>query len=168
MLYGMGIKSIGIIIFIFVSVIITLTHGTGDLRLCIQTLRKITVQTSCMKCNPALQYCQGNCQNLVDATYRNCDNICLPDGYYYDARKYRYFYAHFYVCVKIFYMPICLYYLLIFTIYIPCLYLSYLVFPYISMFLHYNSVICICREHSIRLFPWQRRRLQTICWILWL
>ena len=66
----------------------TLTNGRGTLRNCVKSLRKITVNSKCMKCNPALQSCQGNCQFLVDDTYSSCTGICLPDGYYFDARKY--------------------------------------------------------------------------------
>src|SRR5689334_16297132 len=39
---------------------------------------------SCMGCDPALPTCAVGCQNLVDAMYRHCDGVCLPDGYYHD------------------------------------------------------------------------------------
>ena len=74
-------------LFVYIFTSIKLAYGTGNLRKCIQTLRKITVQPSCMKCDPALQYCQSGCQALVGSVYTNCDNICLPDGYYFDERK---------------------------------------------------------------------------------
>lgn len=40
--------------------------------------------TSCMSCNPALPTCYGICQVLIDQYYLFCDDVCLPEGYYFD------------------------------------------------------------------------------------
>lgn len=47
-----------------------------------------TTEDSCMGCDPTLKDCFSDCQRLVDQLYRQCDDVCLPDGYYFDPRKY--------------------------------------------------------------------------------
>ena len=37
-----------------------------------------------MSCNPALPTCYGICQVLIDQYYLFCDDVCLPEGYYFD------------------------------------------------------------------------------------
>jgi hypothetical protein len=46
-----------------------------------------TTEDSCMGCDPTLRECFSDCQKLVDQLYRQCDDVCLPDGYYFDPRK---------------------------------------------------------------------------------
>jgi hypothetical protein len=43
-----------------------------------------------MSCDPTVQYCPDGCQGLVDKMYYDCDDVCLPDGYYFDPRKRKY------------------------------------------------------------------------------
>ncbi|KAJ1431611.1 hypothetical protein B484DRAFT_327811, partial [Ochromonadaceae sp. CCMP2298] len=40
---------------------------------------------SCMACDPAVPECGEDCQGSIGAMYVECDSICLPDGYYFDA-----------------------------------------------------------------------------------
>lgn len=40
--------------------------------------------SSCMACDPTLPTCYGFCQALIDKLYYFCDDVCLPDGYYFD------------------------------------------------------------------------------------
>lgn len=44
--------------------------------------------TSCAGCNPAQEFCVPGCQSLITKVYWECDSVCLPDGYYYDPRKF--------------------------------------------------------------------------------
>jgi hypothetical protein len=44
-------------------------------------------ETSCMGCNPAMPACSSGCQKLIDKLYQNCDEACLPYGYYFDPHK---------------------------------------------------------------------------------
>ena len=41
-------------------------------------------RSSCMGWDPALPTCYFNCQPLVKRLYEWCDNVCLPDGFYFD------------------------------------------------------------------------------------
>jgi hypothetical protein len=53
-------------------------------------LRKMgdgSTDSSCMDCNPALPECFIDCQERIDIMYRNCQGVCLPDGYYFDPSK---------------------------------------------------------------------------------
>ena len=47
-----------------------------------------STRTSCMGCDPALPTCYFNCQPLVKRLYEWCDNVCLPDGFYFDPSTY--------------------------------------------------------------------------------
>jgi hypothetical protein len=40
-----------------------------------------------MACDPAVPDCGENCQGSIGKMYVECDSICLPDGYYFDACK---------------------------------------------------------------------------------
>lgn len=40
--------------------------------------------SSCMGCDPTLPACYFNCKPLVNNLYKYCDNICIPDGFYFD------------------------------------------------------------------------------------
>ena len=40
---------------------------------------------SCLSCDPTRPTCPSNCQSLIDQMYHVCDDVCLPDEYYYDA-----------------------------------------------------------------------------------
>ena len=55
----------------------------------LQAIRKIVEsernELQCLGCDPAIEYCAYGCQELVDTLYLNCDEMCLPDGYYYDS-----------------------------------------------------------------------------------
>lgn len=37
-----------------------------------------------MRCDPTQPICPQNCQNLINNLYTNCENVCLPDGYFFD------------------------------------------------------------------------------------
>ena len=52
-------------------------HGNGS------------VPESCMMCDPTYATCPIGCQALVDKLYRNCNGVCMPDGYYFDPSKYK-------------------------------------------------------------------------------
>jgi hypothetical protein len=58
---------------------------------CIHATRKLgkngdgSTESSCMHCDPAIEFCYFNCQELIDQMYESCDGVCLPDGYYFDA-----------------------------------------------------------------------------------
>jgi hypothetical protein len=58
---------------------------------CIHATRKLgkngdgSTESSCMHCDPAIEFCYFNCQELIDQMYESCDDVCLPDGYYFDA-----------------------------------------------------------------------------------
>jgi hypothetical protein len=58
---------------------------------CIHATRKLgkngdgSTDSSCMHCDPAVEFCYFNCQELIDGMYEACDDVCLPDGYYFDA-----------------------------------------------------------------------------------
>eukprot|EP01041_Mallomonas_annulata_P004431 gene4431-8832_t len=58
---------------------------------CVHATNKIkkrgdgSTSSSCMRCDPALPSCAVGCQTLIDVLYRVCDNICIPDGYYFDS-----------------------------------------------------------------------------------
>ena len=58
---------------------------------CIHATRKLgkngdgSTDSSCMHCDPAIEFCYFNCQELIDQMYEACDGVCLPDGYYFDA-----------------------------------------------------------------------------------
>lgn len=40
--------------------------------------------TNCYNCDPSSNECNPGCQIIIDGLYHVCDNICLPDGYYFD------------------------------------------------------------------------------------
>lgn len=40
-----------------------------------------------MGCDPAQPSCSLGCQKLINKLYENCDEVCLPYGYYFDPRK---------------------------------------------------------------------------------
>jgi hypothetical protein len=42
-----------------------------------------------MGCDPARPDCSVGCQDLIDSMYVKCDGVCMPDGYYYDPRKFQ-------------------------------------------------------------------------------
>ena len=46
-----------------------------------------SIPSSCMNCNPTLSDCYFDCQALIDQVYVTCDDICLPDGYYFDPQS---------------------------------------------------------------------------------
>jgi hypothetical protein len=46
-----------------------------------------STSSSCMSCDPTHPVCQPKCQNKVNYLYYACDDICLPDGYFFDPRK---------------------------------------------------------------------------------
>jgi hypothetical protein len=41
-----------------------------------------------MACDPTKAACPDGCQNKIQKMYFGCDDICLPDGYYFDPRKF--------------------------------------------------------------------------------
>ena len=53
---------------------------------CINNVESFAVAgIDCLGCsNLALDTCQTNCQELVDAIYSTCDGVTLPRYYYYD------------------------------------------------------------------------------------
>jgi hypothetical protein len=71
---------------------IVLVNSEGSVHKCVHSSTKLAkrgrgnTETSCMGCNPAMPACSSGCQNLIDKLYINCDNVCLPDGYYFDPQ----------------------------------------------------------------------------------
>jgi len=37
-----------------------------------------------MMCDPTTPVCAVGCQGLVDELFKDCNGVCLPDGYFYD------------------------------------------------------------------------------------
>ena len=37
-----------------------------------------------MACDPTLPICDSLCQTLIINVWRQCKNVCLPDGYFFD------------------------------------------------------------------------------------
>lgn len=64
------------IIFFFVATLALATTGNGQ------------EANSCAGCDPAVPICSQGCQNYITNVYWDCDSVCLPDGYYFDPRKY--------------------------------------------------------------------------------
>lgn len=40
---------------------------------------------ACMNCNTARPQCYGDCQAQLDILKVACNDVCLPDGYFFDA-----------------------------------------------------------------------------------
>lgn len=47
-----------------------------------------TTANSCMGCRPTKPECSAGCQDLIDNMYLRCDGVCLPNGYFFDPRKF--------------------------------------------------------------------------------
>jgi hypothetical protein len=47
-----------------------------------------TTSSSCSNCDPALPACNAGCQDLIDTVYWSCSGVTLPQGYYFDPRKF--------------------------------------------------------------------------------
>jgi hypothetical protein len=67
--------------------------ASGNVHTCIHASNKVrkagdgSTEFSCMGCDPAHAECAPGCGALVKKLYRNCANVCLPDGYYFDPRS---------------------------------------------------------------------------------
>jgi hypothetical protein len=41
-----------------------------------------------MMCDPTLNVCPVGCQGLVNELFKDCEGVCLPDGYFFDPLWY--------------------------------------------------------------------------------
>jgi len=78
---------------LIVIVTLVVVSGAGDVHRCVHSSTKLAkrgrgnTDTSCMGCDPAQPSCSLGCQKLINKLYENCDEVCLPYGYYFDPRK---------------------------------------------------------------------------------
>lgn len=60
---------------------------------CVKALKDIFSEgtgkdaSSCMSCDPALPKCPGKCQILIYEMYKQCEEVQLPPGYYFDPAQ---------------------------------------------------------------------------------
>jgi len=68
----------------------SLTNFPATVHRCVWATNKLrkagdgSTPSSCSNCDPAIPTCNPGCQDLIDTVYHACDQIELPDGYYYD------------------------------------------------------------------------------------
>ena len=74
--------------------LVLLRDASANLHTCVHITNKIrkngdgSTEESCMGCDPVHKECYPTCQNMISTMFRNCADVCIPDGYYYDPSKF--------------------------------------------------------------------------------
>lgn len=85
----------GLIVLLLNFLLIQCVYGfEGSVHTCIHASNKVRktgesfdTDELCMGCDPTLATCPVGCQKWVSKLWKNCGNVCLPDGYFFDPSQ---------------------------------------------------------------------------------